>query len=150
MKLTMQQISDGEDEVILRYRELTPEISALIHQISQEAVTILGKAKERQYRLNPYDIYYFESVDERLFAYTKEQTFQVMMTLAQVSETFDEMGFFRCNKSMVLNVNRVDSVKSELGNRINVTMDNGEHVMVSRHYARAFRELLRRGGRMDE
>ena len=93
MKLTMQQISDGEDEVIFRYRELTPEISALIHQISQETVTILGKAKERQCCLNPYDIYYFESVDERLFAYTKEQTFQVMMTLAQVSETFDEMGF---------------------------------------------------------
>lgn len=149
MKLTMQQISEGEDEIILRYRELTPEIFALIDQIKQETTTILGKADDRQYRINPYHIYYFESVDERLFAYTKEQTFQVMMTLTEAETQFCARGFFRCNKSTVLNVNRVASVKSEMGNRINATMDNGEHVMISRHYARAFRELLRRGGSKD-
>ena len=149
MKLTMQQISEGEDEIILRYRELTPEISALIKQIKQETMTILGKAEDRQYRVKPSHIYYFESVDERLFAYTREQTFQVMMTLAEVEAQFSTLGFFRCNKSTVLNVNRVASVKSEMGNRINATLDNGEHVMISRHYARAFRELLRRGGSKD-
>ena len=149
MKLTTQQITKGEDEIILRYRELTPEISALIRQIRQETTTILGKADDRQYRVNPCEIYYFESVDERLFAYTRQQTFQVVMTLAEAEAKFSDMGFFRCNKSTVLNVNRVDSVKSELGNRINATLDNGEHVMISRHYARAFRELLRRGGSKD-
>lgn len=149
MKLTTQQISEGEDEIILRYRELTPEISALMKQIKQETMTILGKAEDRQYRVNPSHIYYFESVDERLFAYTREQTFQVMMTLAEVEVQFSALGFFRCNKSTVLNVNRVASVKSEMGNRINATLDNGEHVMISRHYARAFRELLRRGGSKD-
>ena len=149
MKLTTQQISEGEDEIILRYRELTPEISALIKQIKQETMTILGKAEDRQYRVKPSHIYYFESVDERLFAYTREQTFQVMMTLAEVEVQFSALGFFRCNKSTVLNVNRVASVKSEMGNRINATLDNGEHVMISRHYARAFRELLRRGGSKD-
>ena len=146
MKLTTQQITNGEDEIILRYRELTPEISALIRQIRQETTTILGKADDRQYRVNPCEIYYFESVDERLFAYTRQQTFQVVMTLAEAETKFSDMGFFRCNKSTVLNVNRVASVKSEMGNRINATLDNGEHVMISRHYARAFRELLRRGG----
>lgn len=149
MKLTTQQITKGEDEIILRYRELTPEISALIRQIKQETTTILGKADDRQYRVNPCEIYYFESVDERLFAYTRQQTFQVVMTLTEAETKFSDMGFFRCNKSTVLNVNRVASVKSELGNRINATLDNGEHVMISRHYARAFRELLRRGGSKD-
>ena len=149
MKLTTQQITNGEDEIILRYRELTPEISALIRQIRQETTTILGKADDRQYRVNPCEIYYFESVDERLFAYTRQQTFQVVMTLAEAETKFSDMGFFRCNKSTVLNVNRVASVKSEMGNRINATLDNGEHVMISRHYARAFRELLRRGGSKD-
>ena len=93
MKVTTQQISEGEDEIILRYRELTPEILALMEQIKQETMTILGKANDRQYRVNPYYIYYFESVDERLFAYTKEQTFQVMMTLTEVETQFSTLGF---------------------------------------------------------
>lgn len=71
------------------------------------------------------------------------------MTLAEAEQMLAESGFFRCNKSMVLNVDRVIAVKSEMGNRINATLDNGEHVMISRHYARAFRELLQRGGRND-
>ena len=31
MKVTIQQTGEGEDEIILRYREMTPEISSLIH-----------------------------------------------------------------------------------------------------------------------
>jgi len=88
-------------------------------------------------------------VDERLFAYTKTRALQVAMTLGEAENLLSQSGFFRCNKSMVLNVNRVSAVKSEMGNRINATLDNGEHVIISRHYARAFRELLQRGGRSD-
>ena len=150
MKLTLQQIADGEEEIVLRYRKMTPEISTLIERINQETMTLLGRFEEKQYRITPAEIYYFESVDERLFAYTKTQTLQIMMTVTEVEHLLTESGFFRCNKSMVLNVNRVIAVKSEMGNRINATLDNGEHVMISRHYARAFRELLQRGGRNDE
>ena len=150
MKLTLQQITEGEEEVILRYREMTPEIATLMERINQETLTLLGKAEEKTYRISPTAVYYFESVDERLFAYTKTKTLQIMMTLTEAERLLAESGFFRCNKSMVLNINRVIAVKSEMGNRINATLDNGEHVMISRHYARAFRELLQRGGRSNE
>ena len=113
-------------------------------------MTQFGKSAEKQYRISPGEIHYLESVDERLFAYTKTQTLQVMMTLTEAEKLLSESGFFRCNKSMVLNVDRVIAVKSEMGNRINATLDNGEHVMISRHYARAFRELLQRGGSINE
>lgn len=149
MKLTLQQIAECEDEIILRYHKMTPEISRLIERINQETVALIGKYEEGQYRISPGEIYYFESVDERLFAYTKTRALQVAMTLAEAEQLLAESGFFRCNKSMVLNVDRVIAVKSEMGNRINATLDNGEHVMISRHYARAFRELLQRGGRND-
>lgn len=145
MKLTIETIASGEDEIILRYRAMTPEIASLIHLIERGIPVIIGRKGERQYRVAPGDIYYFESVDERLFACTKKQELQVAMTLQEAEERLEEYGFFRCNKSMVLNLNRIDSVRSELGSRINATLDNGEHVVISRHYARRFRELLRGG-----
>ena len=148
MKLTAEQIVSGEDEIIVKYREMTPELSVLIHLLKQGMPVVTGREEGRQYRIAPGEIYYFESVDERTFAYTREHTLQVAMTLAEAEERLEKYGFFRCNKSMVLNLNRIDSVKNELGSRINAALDNGEHVIISRHYARRFRELLR-GGEED-
>ncbi len=145
MKVTIQQTGEGEDEIVLRYREMTPEISSLIHLLRQGTPVITGRENERSYRVAPGDIYYFESVDERLFAYTRTHTLQVCMTLSEAQERLENHGFFRCNKSMVLNLNHIESVKSELGSRINAALDNGEHVVISRHYAKRFRELLRGG-----
>lgn len=94
MKLTLHQIADCnadcEEEIILRYREMTPEIAMLIERINQETVTLLGKNGEKQYRISPGEIYYLESVDERLFAYTKTQTLQVMMTLTEAEKLLSE------------------------------------------------------------
>ena len=58
-------------------------------------------------------------------------------------ERFARDGFFRCSKSMVINVCHVDRLKSESGNRIDAQMGNGEHVMISRRYAKALRRILK-------
>ena len=57
MKVTIQQTGEGEDEIILRYREMTPEISSLIHLLRQGTPVITGREGERSYRVAPGDIY---------------------------------------------------------------------------------------------
>ena len=84
-------------------------------------------------------------MDERIFAYTEKAEYQVMLTLAEAEEALQEYGFFRCNKSFVLNSDHIISVRSEMGNRINAILDNQEHVIISRRYAKDFREMLKRG-----
>jgi len=64
--------------------------------------------------------------------------------LGEVEEKLSSEGFFRCNKSFVVNINHIVSVKSEMGNRIDALMDNEEHVIISRRYAKTFREMLRK------
>jgi len=113
--------------------------------LRREPAVITGKKGEKQCRIRPQDIYYFESVDEKLFACTKEEEYQVASTLAETEEKLESYGFFRCNKSFVVNINRIVSVKSEMGNRIDAQLDNGEHIIISRRYAKKFRELLRGG-----
>ena len=149
MKISMEQITSGEDEIVIRYKEMSPAIQQILQWLKQEQVVITGKQEERQYRIHPKDIYYFETVDEKLFAYTNEAEYQVMFTLTEAEEKLKHQGFFRCNKSFVININHIISVKSEMGNRIDALMDNGEHVIISRRYARTFRKLLQ-GGKEDE
>ena len=145
-EISLQKISEGKEEIVIRYHTMTPQLERLIRQLTKDQVTILGKNNGKQYRSAPADIYYFESVDEKLFAYTKDMALQVGMTLSEAEESLKEQGFFRCNKSFVLNINRIDSVKSELGNRIDATLDNGEHIIISRRYSKQFRERLREDG----
>lgn len=145
MKICLQQMDEGEEEILIRYRQMTPKLQRMIEYLQREQVAVIGRRNGMSYQLLPEEIYYFERVDERIFAYTSEAEYQVMLTLAEAEETLREYGFFRCNKSFVLNSYHIISVKSEMGNRINALLDNQEHIVISRRYAKDFREMLRRG-----
>lgn len=73
MKLTTRQIHSGEDEIIIRYKTMTPELETLIQMIQQGHPVVLGRHKERQYRIPPQDIYYFECVDEKTICLYQRQ-----------------------------------------------------------------------------
>lgn len=148
MKVIMQQITEGEEAVIIRYREGGPELEAVLRALSEQEPLLLGRNGEERRRLAAWEIYYFESVDERLFAYTESGEYQVQMTLSQAEERFVREGFFRCNKSFVINRNKIRSLRSEMGSRIDAELENGEHVIISRRYAKAFRAWLK-GGETD-
>ncbi len=143
MKLTMQQIADGEEEVIIKYLNVTPEIERIVHLIKAEDKRLLGWQEKVQSIINPKEVLYFESVDNRTYAYTQREVYRVDYTLAELELIFAQIGFFRCNKSMILQMNYINSLRSLSGNRIDVEMENGEHVIISRSYAVAFRKKLK-------
>ncbi len=67
------------------------------------------------------------------------------MTLNALEYHFRTQGFFRCSKSMVINIYRISYLESKPGNRIDAMMDNGEHVIISRRYASGLRAVLKSG-----
>ena len=46
-------------------------------------------------------------------------------------------------EKLIINIYRIEKLKSESGNRIDAMMDNGEHVIISRRYAKELRTILR-------
>ncbi|MCI8483383.1 MAG: LytTR family transcriptional regulator [Lachnospiraceae bacterium] len=142
MKVSMEQITEGQEEIRIRYRKMTPEIRRILKFLYQSS-EIPGKNEEGQYRLFPEQIYYFERVDDKIFACTKEAEYQVDWTLKEAEEKLKIYGFFRCSKSFVVNVHCIVSVKSEIGNRMDVRLDNEEHLIISRRYVKEFREFLK-------
>ena len=143
MKLTMQQIAGGEEEIIIKYLEKTPEIERIVRLIKAEEKRLLGWQEKVQIVINPKDILYFESVDNKTYAYTRSEVYRVDYTLAELELIFTQSSFFRCSKSMILQMNHINSLRSLSGNRIDAEMENGEHVIISRVYAVAFRKKLK-------
>lgn len=145
MKITAEQIVQGEDEVIVRYRCMTPEIESLLEQLRAGQPRLIGLCRGEQVVVDPAQIIYIESVDGRTFVYTRTDTVQVEQTLTQLGQLLRGVNFFRCSKSMILNINRVTALKSLACNRIDATMCTGEHIMISRTYASEFRRRLKGG-----
>lgn len=149
MKLTMKKISEGEEEVIIRYLEMNQQIEAIAGILQGTAQRIQAQSEGQKVLLLPEDILYLESVDGAVYAYLKDKVCRVFQSLEKLALYYENRGFFRCSKSMIINIYKISYLKSEPGNRIRATMENEEQVMISRKYAKQLRQILK-GGKEDE
>ncbi|MBR5992290.1 MAG: LytTR family transcriptional regulator DNA-binding domain-containing protein [Lachnospiraceae bacterium] len=145
MKIDIKKIDSGEDEVILRYKEVTPKIKRILDALNGENNRLVGRKDDKQVVVDTGEILYIESVDDKTFAYTEGDVVRVDNTLQGITEALDDIKFFRCSKSMIINVDKVRVLKSLSSNRIDATLENGEHILISRTYASDFRKLLKGG-----
>ena len=143
MRYTINQIREGEDELILNYRQLNPEVEKVIAFMDQNQKKMIGRVDGETILFSPEEILYIEKVDGRTFAYTVDRVVQVDLSLSTAELIREDVSFFRCSKSMIVNVNKVEKLKSLPSNRIDATMKGGEHIMISRTYASEFRRLLK-------
>ena len=130
---------------MIRYRKMTPDIQQAMSLLEHNSKQIIGKKRGEKKFINQYEILYFESVDERVFAYTAETEMQTEYTLNELEKMLGEDGFFRCSKSFIVNLDKIVSLQSEVGNRIDARLENGEHLMISRRYAKELRAILKEG-----
>lgn len=145
MKYTIEKIDTGENEVMVRYSTLTPEIYQIIGILRNKKRKLVGTCNNEKLVVDLSEILYIESVDGKSFAYTDTNVIRLEYTLFQLEQLICEISFFRCSKSMIINIDKVKSLKSLASNRIDATMCNGEHVMISRTYASDFRKRLKEG-----
>ena len=143
MKIDIKQISDGEESVVIRYKNLTPTLNKIITVLIGDDNRLRGKTDEGEVFFSPDEILYLESVDDKVFAYTGDKVVRIEGSLSTFMNEQDDESFFRCSKSMVINVGRVSALKSLSSNRIDATMESGEHIIISRRYASDFRRLLK-------
>ncbi|MDE6435372.1 MAG: LytTR family transcriptional regulator DNA-binding domain-containing protein [Lachnospiraceae bacterium] len=143
MKVVLQQISEGSEEIRIRYRQMTEQIEGIVHYIEGQGDKLIGMKDGQQFMLRPYDVLYLESVEGTAYLYTEKEVYRSSLTLMAAERAYGDEGYFRCSKSMVLNIYRIRKLQSMSGNRIDVTMDNGEHVVISRRYAKELRNILK-------
>ena len=143
MKVTLQQISAGSEEVVIKYKDMTEQIEGIVNYINRQEKKLIGLKEGQQYAIPPQNVIYLESVDGVTYLYTSMEVYRTNLSLAAVEAMYMEEGYFRCSKSMIINIYRITKLKSESGNRIDAMMDNGEHVIISRRYAKELRRILR-------
>lgn len=143
MKITiLEKAADEEDEIIIKCGYLDENLTRLINQFKG------GKGKMNFYKdskivlVEPGEILYFESVDDTVFAYTKDCVYETKSKLYQLEEELPSNTFFRANKAVIVNVDKIDSLLPIFGGRFEAILQNGYKVVISRNYLGKLKEML--------
>jgi len=143
LNLKLTQIKDlPRIEVEIRYPEMNKTVQQLIRRIESVNHAIYGNDNGRQYRIPYEDIFYIESVDKKTFIYTEKQVFRSDMRLYQLLDDLASFEFVQVSKSCILNINVLESIQTLANSRIEVTLQNGERLNVSRTYIPQIKKAL--------
>lgn len=147
MKVHIRKTSDRDAEcVIIECIEVTSEIENIRAYVLAQGAQVLGNLEGRTYQLNLRDVYYFEAVGERVFAYMSNQVYEVKGRLYEIEEAYSTRHFIRCSKSFVINLMKLASVSPALNGRFAAHMKNGETVIISRQYVPKLKQAVMGGG----
>jgi len=135
----------SDDYLDIHYRKMNPLIKRIMSLPSDKAMSkVTGKSQDNQKVFFEIEkVLYFESVDKRTFAYLKNDIYEIEENLNQTEKNYRPFGFVRINKSNVVNIYQIESIKPELNMRVRANMENGEYLMINRSYKRVFDAYLK-------
>lgn len=143
MKITILPPEPGqEDEIIIRCAQLDDSLMDLIRALKAEKTKLTAYSDAGITMLSPKEIYYFESVDDKVFAYCEKQVYQIRKKLYELETDFAGTDFLRISKSTIVDLSKIAHLSSAFNGRLEAKLKNGEKLIISRQYVGALRKKL--------
>lgn len=88
-------------------------------------------------------VFYFEAEGDYTYCKTENERLKVKMKLYKIEQDYSSKGFIRINKSIIVNVLRVNEIVPWFGGRILLRFDSLDvKLEVSRNYTKKFKSYL--------
>lgn len=143
MKIRIETIQKNEEEqVLIRCYKVCDEVSEIVNFIKSKNDVLTGYDSSEIYSISLRDIYYFEGVDAKVYAYLKDSVYEVKSKLYELEELYTKRQFLRCSKSVIVNLLKIECVKPALNGRFTAKLMNGEQIIISRQYVPALKKML--------
>ena len=142
MQVHIEKVDSKDQEgAVIKAVEITDEISGAVELLEGDDKGFAVSQEGKTYIIKASSVYYIESVDKKTFVYTKQGCYDTKYRLYELEVLLGGY-FMRCSKSMILNLRKVRSVKSQISGRIDATLINDEVVVISRGYAKEVKRRL--------
>ena len=143
MKLTVNtHESYNETEIIVNCNCMNDYIEKLIAAIRMLDMKLLCRKDGQQHFVDLTQIIYIENVDKRTFLYTATDVYESHFRLIELEEKLAKLDFLRASKNCLFNIRHLHSLKSDLEQRLILTMERDIKIIVSRLYSGAVKEKL--------
>ena len=143
LKVSVKQIGrDRDEQVIVHCYEVNDDVKTIVSFIKSTGITLPGYIEEWASQISLQDIYFVEAVDNKVFAYTAKKVYELKCKLYEFVMLYENRKFFRCSKSFVINLMKINHVRPILNGRFSATLFNGEEVIISRQYVPELKKRL--------
>lgn len=147
MKFILEQSDEWSDvEIRVRCGQIDKSLEKLIEQIRLYGFSITGEKAGETFTINLEQIFYFETVDNRTYAYCEDSVYECKQKLYELEERLGTMNFQRISRSCILNIYKLLSIRTLLNGRVEAKLENGEKLIVNRHYAESLRQKIEEQG----
>ena len=143
VKITILDTTPGEEEeIIIKCNQLDDRLMQLVNQFKRGSDKLNVYQEGNIHLVEPQEIYYFETVDQKVFVYCKNEVYEIRSRIYELEEMLAGKDFFRASKSVLLNLNVIKSLSPAFNGRFEAVLKNGEHVIISRQYVSLLKEKL--------
>ena len=136
----------NEDIVTIECKEVNSVILNVASYIENYGLNIGGKLDGEKYFLSLNDIYYFEAVNNHVFAYTEKEVYEVNYKLQDINDLFCKTFFVQISRTVILNIDKINRVSTLVNGRILAVLNNKEKQIITRAYANEFKNKLIKKG----
>ena len=145
MKIIVEEIANlDEMEIIVKCKKRTDNVDSIVDTLRLFSKVISAKRDEETYLIKVHDIFYFDSVDNKVFCYTENLVYETKYKLYELENALINTTFIRVNKSLIVNVEKIKSFKFSSNGKMVATLKNGEQISISRNYVSALKVVLGR------
>lgn len=143
MKITIETPNDGqEDEIIIRCANMDDNLMSIIQMLKNGTRKIPAYSEAGITILSLEDILYFESVDNKTFAYLDQSVLEVKKKLYELEAECADTDFIRISKSLIVNISKIVHLRPLLYGRFEGELENKEKIIISRQYIGDLRKKL--------
>lgn len=132
-----------DPKVVILANERTPELEALVRQLSGLSIGPLTVWRDGRAELvEQREFLRFYADGKGVSAQTGRETYTVRLRLYELEERLDKRRFVRISNSEIVNLDRVTALDLSLAGTIRMTLDHSVNTYVSRRYVKKIKETL--------
>ena len=143
MKLTIDKNELYLDpEIIVKCKEIDDLLQDIISYIGVADKKMIGEVDGELFFIPLNNILYFESVDKIVYIYTDKQVYRSSAKLYVLEEQLADTYFSRVSKTTILNLKKLNSVRSAKNAKLEGLLINKEKILISRQYVAEIKKRL--------
>lgn len=131
-----------ETEITINCKQINEQVLKILTTLRAFDKKLTGIKNGETFLIESKDVLYCDTVDKNVFIYTANEVYETPLRLYELEDRLDGCDFFRISKSVIINLNKIKTLKPDFGGRIETTLISGEKLFISRQYASKIKQVL--------
>ena len=137
-----KSVAHDDIEVIIKYPRESRTVERLVTLINSVDIKIKCYSEEELVIVNASDVCYIESIDKKTIIFCENKNYLVKDKLYQIYNKLESAGFVQISKYCILNINRLERIKTLKNSRLEAILSDGKVLQITRKYLADIKRVL--------